>query len=67
MMQTACLAVIVLAGLALWLARRCGRQSARIEALKKEAQEYAKAQQISNRVRRMSMDDVRRRLQNHTQ
>lgn len=55
-----------LVGLAVWLARRNGQQSARLEALKKEAQDYAKSQQILERVRTMPDDVVRRRLQEHT-
>ena len=55
-----------LIGLALWLARRSAAQSARIETLKKEVEEYAKSQQIMDRVRVMPGDVVRRRLQERT-
>lgn len=58
--------VCVLVGLVVWLARRNGQQSARLEALKKEAQNYAKSQQILERVYRMPTDVVRQRLQERT-
>ena len=58
--------VCALVGLAVWLARLSGQQSAHIKALKKEAQEYAKSQQIVDSVRNMSADGVRRRLQERT-
>ena len=53
-------------GLVVWLARQNGQQAARLEALKKEAEGYAKSQQILERVCRMSNDVVRRRLQERT-
>lgn len=58
--------VCALVGLAIWLARLNGRQAAQAEALKKEAEEYAKAQQIRDSVHRMSADSVRQRLQERT-
>ena len=56
----------VLVGLAVWLARLSGKQSARLQALKKEAQQYVKSQQIMDRVYSMPADVVRRRLQERT-
>ena len=51
-----------LVGLALWLARQNGKHAARIKALEKELNEYAKSQQVMGRVHRMSVDTVRQRL-----
>ncbi|MBO4674621.1 MAG: hypothetical protein J5601_00850 [Elusimicrobiaceae bacterium] len=56
----------ILVGLAVWLARLSGKQSARLQALKKEAQQYVKSQQIVDRVRNLPADVVRRRLQERT-
>lgn len=58
--------VCALAGLAIWLAQLNGKKSAQAEALKKEAEEYAKAQQIMDSVHRMPIDSVRQRLQERT-
>ncbi len=55
-----------LVGLAVWLARLSGKQSARLQALKKETEQYVKNQQIMDRVRNMPHDVVRRRLQERT-
>lgn len=59
-------AVGVLVGLVVWLARLSGKQDARLDALKKEAQNYAKSQQILENVHRMPAVVVRRRLQERT-
>ena len=58
--------VVALIGLAVWLARLSGKQSAHIESLKKEAEKYAESQQIMGRVHAMPVDVVRRRLQEYT-
>ena len=58
--------LVVLIGLAVWLARQGGKQSARLQALKKEAEQYVKSQQIMDRVHNMPVDVVRRRLQERT-
>lgn len=55
-----------LVGLVVWLARQNGKQSAHIEELKKEAEEYAKSQQIMDSVHSMPVDTVRQRLQDRT-
>lgn len=53
--------------LVVWLARREGRRSAKLEALKAEAkrnaEEQRKAQEIANSVANMSTDNARRLLQ----
>ena len=53
-------------GIALWLASKNGSKSAQLEALKaelkKRAEEQRRAQQITDRVYTLSMDDIRRRL-----
>ena len=53
-------------GLAVWLARLSGKQSARLQALKKETEQYVKSQQIMDHVRNLPNDVVRRRLQERT-
>ena len=66
-MQGTLLALIgVLVGLAVWLARLSGKQSARLEALKREVKEYDTAQQLKDRVRYMPAGVVRRRLKEYT-
>ena len=57
---------IFLVGLVVGLARQSGKQSARLQALKKEAEQYVKSQQIMERVRNLPDDVVRRRLQERT-
>ena len=55
-------------GVALWLAYKYGKQTARLAALrrelKKRAEEQAYVQQIHNSVRHLSRRDVYSRLQN---
>lgn len=52
--------------LVIWLARREGKKSAKLEALKAEAkrnaEEQRKAQEVVNSVANLSVDDARRRL-----
>lgn len=55
-----------LIGLVVWLARREGKKSAKLKALKAEAkrnaEEQRKAQEVVNSVANLSVDDARRRL-----
>lgn len=69
-MHTAILIVLAfcfLIGLIIWLARREGKKSAKLEALKAEAkrnaEEQRKAQEVVNSVSSMSNDNARRLLQ----
>ena len=59
-------AICFLFVLVIWLARREGKKSAKLEALKAEAQrnaeEQRKAQEIANSVANMSTDNARRLL-----
>lgn len=64
-----CCVVILLCyllGMALLWARQDGKKTARLEALKREAREAARVQDIKNYVDHMSLDDVRRRLHKGT-
>ena len=48
--------------LLVYFIRAEGKKAERLEALKKEAKERARAQRITNNVNAMSADDARRRL-----
>ena len=48
--------------LLVYLARQEGKKSERIEALKREAKERAREQQITSNVYSLSADDARRKL-----
>lgn len=54
---------LILLGVLMFLARRDGTKSARLEALKREIKERQRAQTINDNVRRMSIDSVRDKLQ----
>ena len=60
---TALIFGLILLGVLMFLARRDGTKSARLEALKREIKERQRAQTINDNVRRMSIDSVRNKLQ----
>lgn len=60
---TALIFGLILLGVLMFLARRDGTKSARLEALKREIKERQRAQTINDNVRRMSIDSVRDKLQ----
>ena len=60
---TALIFGLILLGVLMFLARRDGTKSARLEALKREIKERQRAQTINDNVRRMSIDGVRDKLQ----
>ena len=51
-----------LVGVIVYLARREGQKTARLDMLKKEVREVARVQDIKHRVDAMPLADVRRRL-----
>lgn len=53
---------VSLLGGVIYFARQDARKSARLDALKKEAKEIARAQAIADNVRRESIDSVRDKL-----
>lgn len=60
---TALIFGLILLGVLMFLARRDGTKSARLEALKREIKARQRAQTINDNVRRMSIDSVRDKLQ----
>ncbi len=56
----------ILLGAALWWARQDGQKAARLQALKKEAQEAARVQQVINKVDRLPDNVVRNCLRHKT-
>lgn len=60
---TALIFGLILLGVLMFLARRDGTKSARLDALKREIKERQRAQTINDNVRRMSIDSVRNKLQ----
>ena len=60
---TALICGLILLGVLMFLARRDGTKSARLEALKREIKVRQRAQTINDNVRRMSIDSVRDKLQ----
>lgn len=51
-----------LIGLAIWLARKEGKQSEKLEQQKKQEKELERAQKITDSVNALNADDARRRL-----
>ena len=60
---TALIFGLCLVGGVILFAWREGKQSARLDALKREIKERQRAQNINDNVRRMSIDSVRNKLQ----